>query len=237
MDSKKAESLVKQLDTEFKEVNNLRNICRYKSPSYNFLAPLIDSSLFGLSDLAEYVKGKNSYFPIVSEDSIHNRQVMLHITFITELHKAYELGLSIILNDNNYPLIPYRKNQYIKKVNAIRSKVSNHENIEKELRKLEKEFNGPHTFNDYLESILTNVSLNPLFVKEARNIFKALSKARNKVSHSNQKLSEEDKRILREGQMSAMIGKDDMLQMTFEGYKLLIEDAIVFFDSLNTAIE
>lgn len=118
-------------------------------------------------------------------------------------------------------------------VEKIKSELKDHSAIASELKRIIKLGGNFPTFNDYLNTVLNNIErLDERYKSECRAYFDAINIIRNKISHSDMTLSEEEKSKLVAAKFKNAISKEGELQMTFEGYQHLVTDVIKFFDKL-----
>lgn len=224
---------IQKLKGEIKELKNIQEILSLKNPSYEFLDPTLNNSIGLMVDLLIYLEDKNPYFKGFSENLANHKQTAMHRVFFTDLHIATEEGLREIINNNQMIVIVNRNKLAEKIISDIKTKLKNTKLISKELERILKLAGNFPVFNDYLNSVLDEIeSLDKKFKLSSRVYFDALSIIRNKVSHAEMKLSEEEKDKLRKAKFDKAIASDGNLQMTFEGYSLLLKDVIRFFDHL-----
>lgn len=222
-----------KLKQEIAGLQRLQRILQKKIPYYDFLEPLIGNAIATMADLLCYLVGKNPYFTEVNEPFFHNREAAMHRTFFSDMHVATEDGLRKIIKEHDFEVLVNKIEQAKSIVKKIETKVVGHTVIASELKEIMILVGSHPTFNDYLNSILNNVKgLDKEYKHSCRVYFDAVSIIRNKVSHSDMTLSENEKTKLIGAKFKNAISKNGELQMTFEGYKFLIADIVQFFDAI-----
>src|SRR3989344_4384900 len=102
----------KKLTEEIKCLRELQIILRLKKPSHPFLEPILGNAIGSMIDLLAYVEGKNHFYGKFDEAYFKNRQVTMHITFISDLHIQTEEGLKTIINAKNFEISNSSKNDF-----------------------------------------------------------------------------------------------------------------------------
>ena len=228
----------KKLKEEIIELQKIQKILLRKTPTYPFLYPVVENAIYAMTNLLTYVEDKNPFFKIFAEDYFANRNITMHKTFFNDLHIGTEDGLRQIIQKNNFPMTITREEKAKSLVERISNKIKESSKINGELKEI-LELVGTHpTFNDYLNCVLNNIpSLSTTYIKGCRIFFDGFNIIRNKVSHSDMTLSESEKEKLIKAKLTNAISPDGKsIQMTFEGYKLLISDIIRLFDRLYANI-
>ena len=227
------EDFAQKLKVEIVRLQKILNVLQLKKPSHTFLFPTIGNALVSMTDLLIYLEGKNPYYPSFDEPLFNNRQAAMHRSFFGDLHAGVEEGLRKIIDDNKFEVSVSREDLAVGIVKSIRDKLGDTKLISEELGKITKLGGTRPTFNDYLNTVLDNIpGLGKKYHKAARIYFDGLSIIRNKVSHSDMSLTDDEKKRLIDAKLGNTISKDGDLQMFPEGYKPLIKDAIRFFDNL-----
>lgn len=229
------EEFITKIKKEIKELKTIQQIMMVKNPTYPFLDPVINNVMISMVDLILYLEGGNPYFKNPTKEFSNYRQIGMHRIFFSELHIAVEEGLRNMVKDQNFQ-VKINKQELAKNiVECIKQKLKCISLIIlPEMNKIIRLAGKSPTFNDYLNAVLDNIpSLETKYKLEVRIYFDALNIIRNKISHSNMELSELEKTKLIRAKFKNAITPDGQLQMTFEGYKFLINDVIHFFDNLN----
>lgn len=222
---------------EIIHLQQLQKLLLEKNPSHDFLQPLLGNAIATMADLLCYLEGKHPYLPLFDEPFFHNREVAMHRVFFADLHFSTEDGLRKIIKEKNFKVVINRADQAHSIVEKIKSKLPDPSIIDSELRKIVRLGGNHPTFNDYLNTVLNNIEgLDKVYKNECRVYFDAVNIIRNKVSHSDMTLSEQEKAKLIAAKYKNAISSQGELQMTFEGYQPLIIDVIRFFDKLYSHI-
>ena len=222
-----------KLKQEIVNLQNLQKILRVKNPSHDFLEPLIGNAIAFMVDLLCYLEKKNPYYTEFNEPFFHNREAAMHRMFFSDMHVTTEDGLRRIVKEKSLKVLVNKVEQAQSIVQNIKVKDVNYFTITSEIEEILLLVSSYPTFNDYLNTVLGNVKgVSSKYKRSCRVYFDAVSIIRNKVSHSDMTLSEEEKRKLITAKYKNAISEKGELQMTFEGYKLLISDLIRFFDTI-----
>lgn len=229
--------LAEKLKRSIAELKKFQELFSIKKPTYPFLNPAFGNAIASMVDLLAYLERKSPYYTEFDEAFFGNRQASMHRAFFSDLHVATEEGLREIIKNQNFKLVISKQKLVDGIVGKIKRTIKNTKDIEKELEKITSLGGKFPTFNDYLNTVLENVSLKNEYKVACRAYFDALNIIRNKVSHSDMTLSEEEKEKLIKGKFKNAISEQGELQMTFEGYKLLLTDIVKFFDTLNAAMK
>ncbi len=226
---------IKTLQQELVEFSRIRTILLHKNPTYPFLYPAIENAEYAMANILAYLEGVNPHLVQFADDYFGNRNISMHREFLRELHTNIEDGLSQIVEQKQFPLLITKEEQAKSIVESIKQKLGDTTIIRTELKKILRLGGMFPTFNDYLNTVIENIPLPETYRHECRMYFDAFSIVRNKMSHSDMTLSESEKEKLITAKFGKIIAPDGKgMQMTFEGYKLLIGDAIRFFDQLNS---
>lgn len=223
-------------DKIYKEIHRLKKfekIITIKKPSYWFFEPAIGNSAASLADLLCYLEEKNPYYIGFNEAFFNNRQRTVHRTFISDLHSNTEDGLREIIKNQDFQVEINRKNQAESIVEKLRDRLSS-----SEIKKILDLGGENPTFNDHLHAVLRNTkNLDSSYKKQCIIYFDGINILRNKISHSDMTLTEEEKIKLGKAKLGNAIAKDGKLQFTFEGYLPLLIDHVKFFDNINVALD
>lgn len=231
------EFLIEKLKKEIKELNNIQKLLGFKNPSHKFLDPTINNAIASMVDLLVYLEGRNPYYKRVNNDFCNYRQTAMHRAFFSDLHIGVEEGLREIIENNNLVIAVSKQKHALTIVQKIRNKIPDTLTVSKELEEILQLAGNYPTFNDFLNTVLNGIaSLKERYRIDCRIFFDGMNIIRNKVSHSDFKLSDQEKDKLKKAKLGKVIASDNNLQMTFEGYKLLLGDIIRFFDTLYASL-
>lgn len=220
------------LALKISELQDLQKILNLKNPNLPFLAPCLENAIYAMTCSLAYADKKNSLLPKFRVKYFKNRQITMHRTFLSDLHTNTEEGLRRIIKSQRFRVENSGRNKIEGIIDKIKTKTGTID-LTDQIESLSRLASTRHSFPDYLDCVLKNISgLRDQYRKDARLYFEALSIARNKVSHSDMTFTDAEQEKLRIAKLSKMIDVRGRLQMTFEGYKLLLGDVIRFFDNL-----
>ncbi|GEM_PF-4792059 len=224
---------IKKLQKELTNLESFRKILLIKDPTYPFLYPVIENATYAMVNLLTYLENKNPHLIIFREDYFYNRNIAMHYAFIHDLHIGVEEGLMKIINEQSFSVINSSEKKVSEIIENIKIKLGDTSKIDKQLKAIGELAQKHPRFNDNLEAVLKNIkSLNKDYVKAARLYFNGISMLRNNVSHPGKKFTKSEIDRLKQAKLGNAVDSDGNLLMTFEGYHLLIQDVISFFDTL-----
>ncbi len=219
---------------EIVELQKIQQILLFKNPKHPFLYPLVENAIYALTNLLAYVDAKNHYFRLYNRFYFYNRQATMHKSFFSDLHINAEDGLKEIIKSNNFVVKISNKKHVESIVEKIEHKISNSSKIKVELKEIIGLSTNIPSFNDHLHTVLKNIpGLSKEYIAGCRAYFDGISIIRNKVSHPKTPFTQLEKAKLTKAKLGRVISTKGTFQMTFEGYKLLIQDILRFFDNLH----
>lgn len=228
---------IKKLREQIVVLGKIHKVITNKKPSLVFLSPTIGNASAMMIELVIYLEGSNPYYSSFDQDFYNNRQAAMHRGFFSDLHIDIEAGLNQIIIDNNFTICISKRDSVEKIIKNITEKVKDIEDLSTEIGNIKRLAGNHPSFNDYLNTVLNSIQkIDKAYKVECRSYFDGLSILRNKVSHSEMLLSEQEKEKLIKAKLGKSIGSDGKLQMTFEGYQYLIIDIIHFFDKLHASL-
>jgi hypothetical protein len=166
----------------------------------------------------------------------------VHRSFFSSLMSATEAGLAFVCAAHNAVVESSQRKKMMGIVEAIERSAAA-ANVElRELKQLRKSIPPDRPiFTDYLESVLKLSSISDSDKKVWRHFFRALSIVRNKASHSDTTLSEQERTDMRAGGCATMISPQGDLVLNPRMYAQVADFVLRFFDlvlqSLGTSGE
>lgn len=229
----KKEIILQKLKEEIGNLKKIQDQLLVNGSLYNFFHPLLNITVATMADLLCYLEGKQPYLNLFNEDFFNNRLAVMHRAFFADLHITIEEGLGRIIKYRNFKIEVSKYKQAASIIENIKLKLIDYSFINREFRDIMRLGGNHPTFNDYLNTVLKNVEeLDKQYKKSCRLNFDAISIIRNKVSHSDMSLAEEEKRKLIAAKYGPIISPKGELQMTFVWYKYPLIDSIKFFNKL-----
>jgi len=188
----------------------------------------IADSLAGLLDGAANSLIGNSRIVFSELRSWEIMSSLILRSFFSHMHSSIEQGFIEFYTTQQLSLPKSTRNQkIIKKILKIENE---HAYDLSELRKFFKD--SPPTFTDYLNGLLKESSLRKKRKEIWNNYFKALTIIRNKASHSNAILNENEITELNKGGFTPMISKNNTIEANPLYYVQVINFTLDFFDEL-----
>jgi hypothetical protein len=155
----------------------------------------------------------------------------VHRSFFSSLQLAIEAGLLAICRERGLQVSSRLREDMQSEIRKIENAAGDNDAIHcgvKHLRSFLKRYRP--SFDDYLESVLTTVSLPNITKARWRRFFRALSIVRNKASHSDTSLTETERKALVEGGCGVMISKSGDLVMNPRMYAQFVTFTLQFLD-------
>jgi len=225
--------ILKKLKSQIYKLRRLQVILEVKHPHIDFLDPTINNAIISLINICVYLERKSPYYNHFSESLYNHMNTAMNRHFFTDLLVDIEEGLIEIIKKGSILVIINKQKQANKIAKTIKDKVQNISDISKELKDIIKLGGNTPSFNDHLNSVLNHFfAKNTKYIKSCRCYFDALSIIRNRVSHPDRKLTENERQKLITGHFKNAISEDCLLQMTFEGYESIFLDIVKFFDKI-----
>ncbi len=225
---------IKKLQQELVELQQFQNILPNKKPIYKFLYPTVENAMYNMANILGYLEGVNPHLIKFDEGYFRNRHIAMHKTFFNDLHTGTEEGLRAIIKEQGFVIKISRSELAEGIVDSIKAKIKDTVVIDNQFKKIISLGGRYATFNDYLNVVLNNIKgLDETYKSDCRKFFDGFNIIRNKVSHSEMQLSDSESKKMRDAKLGNALTPDGRnIQMTFEGYKLLVGDIVSFFDYL-----
>jgi hypothetical protein len=158
----------------------------------------------------------------------------VHRSFLSSIQTATEKGLAEYCKANNADVCSRMKDNTEAQLKILEEHVNSTAEIARAIKKLRVSNRGMRpAFDDYLETAMGVAKLSKETKKTWRTFFRSLSILRNKVSHSDSLLDENERACLREGGFGKLISADNgQLSMNARMYKEIASYTLDFFDML-----
>lgn len=223
-----------KLKTEIIRLKKLQDVVHNKNPQYTFLDPTINNAITHLVDLDIYLSGKNLYYKGFDQQFMEYRQIGMNRSFFNQFHIDVEDGLKEIIKRQNFAVRISRKELAESIVKDIQGNIPDKTSISSYLDKIIKLGGDRPSFNDHLHAVLKNTpKLNNNYLKRTVTFMDALNIIRNKISHPDEPITNEERSKLIKAGFKKAIAADGTLQMSFEHYVTLLTQIINFFDTIN----
>lgn len=157
---------------------------------------------------------------------------IIHRIFFSMLHISFELGITKVCERLKLETISSESKTFL----DILNKINTEDTIE--LEKLKKHFKKKKpSFQDRLNTILNRSKLAKDRKNTWRNFFKAITILRNKVSHSDTSLSQEERDLLKNGGLGVVVSAAGELQLNARLYAQAGKYVLDFWDELFNSFE
>lgn len=158
----------------------------------------------------------------------------VHRSFFSSIYLATEMALSHMCATNNIEVHSRQQETMSKAIDAIEAAVENKAILKRQFKTLRTAGPKHPAFKDYLETALSIKEHNAEFKKTWRKFFDALSIIRNKVSHSNTSINDNEKNSLIDANFGAFISAEGTLQANPRMYEQVALNTLQFFDALTS---
>lgn len=152
-------------------------------------------------------------------------------SFLSSLHATAEIGIEKILEDRQIEVVSSFKKTKEKKFAKFQD-VS--EEVKEFVTKIIERYKP--SFEDKLNEVIKQTSLNNEDRQKWRKFFQGLTIARNKASHSDPSLTEGEKETLLDGDLSILVTEEGDLQVDPRIWHQLAEKTLDFFENVNYKI-
>ncbi len=220
----------KHLNAINKSIDELRKFQdRTRSPKpipHQYVGTVIDSTVGLLCSCANSLDRGGRTIIFSDFDNWLSLMKITHRSFYSNLHVAVELGIKHLCKERNLSPESSVGKRFLNKIAKIKC-------TEKEIRALQKYFSMLEpSFIDHVNILLKHSSLSIERKKIWRQYFNALTILRNKASHSNSRLTNNQSDCLLEGGFSVMVSRNNELQMNTRQYSQLASHILEFFDEI-----
>jgi hypothetical protein len=204
---------------------------------HQYVGTIIDNTIGLLGAPLNSIDGGSRY---IKFDDPHNwRSLMqaVHRSFFSSILSAVEKGLYHLCEEHQFEVTGSQSEKLLASVHEIQELLQGAGIQTKELEKIAKHFQAYKPgFNDYLNALLEESSLNKDAKKKWRGFFRALSIVRNKVSHSDVSLTDQERSDLHSGGCGVMVAGDGSLAINTRMYAQVASIVLVFFDELYPSL-
>lgn len=156
----------------------------------------------------------------------------VHRSFLSSLHTAVEISFERILEDKKRNAENKQQKKYKEKLKTFKPI---NEKLEAFITKIIEDI--PLNFRDKLNAVLELTSLNKKEKGMWRKFFIGMTIVRNKVSHSNSTLTQQEQEDLKQGGLKALVSNNGDLQVNPRMYKQFAEFSLNFFDLVYSSME
>ncbi len=208
---------------------------RTKAPNpiaHQYIGTIVDNTIGLLTAPANsLVKGSRNVTFSDDKNWVSLMQAV-HRSFLSSLHTAVEISFERILEDQKIKAENKQQKKYKEKLKTFKSI---NEKLEAFITKIIEGI--PLNFRDKLDAVLELTSLNKKEKGTWRKFFIGMTILRNKVSHSNSTLTQQEQEDLKQGGLKALVLKNGNLQVNPRMYKQFAEFSLNFFDLVYSSIE
>lgn len=225
---KKADHL-RSIETAIVELALLEDRTRAPNPiPHQYIGTIVDNTLGLLTASANSLDNGVRIVTFSDDKNWLSLMQAVHRSFFSSIHIAIEISFERILEDRN---IQVENKQQIK----LNKELKTFEPIDKKLEAfITKIIKGiPLNFKDKLNAVLKLTSLSNNEKKKWRKFFIGMTIVRNKVSHSNPTLTQQQQEDLKQGGLQVLVSENGNLKANPRMYKQFAEFSLNFFDLMN----
>ncbi len=157
----------------------------------------------------------------------------VHRSFFSSIHLATESALRHICETNNLNVLSQQYQAMSQAIDLIQAAVENKDSLKKAFKVIKDASPKHPNFRDYLEAALSLKEYNTQFKKTWRKFFDALSIIRNKASHSDTFINENERKRLIEANFGTVISTEGILQFNTRIYEEVTLYTLQFLDLLT----
>jgi len=207
---------------------------------HQYVGTHIDNTVALLTVSANALDGGNRTVSFSDNSNWLSLMQAVHRSFFSSLQIAVEKGLADVCCDRGLQVHNRLHEGMESAVAQIDEAAGDNETMRRHIKHL-RPFIKPDrpNFNDYLESVLANLSVPPETKKQTkkqwRRFFLVLSIVRNKASHSDVSLTDHEREALRQGEFGDMISTSERLVINPEKYAQFATLALQFLDLICRA--
>jgi hypothetical protein len=198
-------------------------------------ARAVRAMLLGPCHIAQqFAEAERSADPeLIAANDTHLAQVMLVIdrAFFQMIHTAVQMGLETVCETEGWSV----QNSQARQLNGIIARLREKDQKGRfgdELKQLTRMRPKFPRFDDYLETVLKRKEMPEQFTGMARRYFIALSILRNKCSHTDVRLTDAERKRLRDGGFGAVISDDGELIAGPKLFPQVVDHVLHFFDAV-----
>ena len=157
----------------------------------------------------------------------------VHRSFFASIMMAVEKGCGDVCAEANVAVVARPTDRIRKLIDQIEKAAPDNDVVARAVPKLRDAVARQPAFTDYLETAMSVKNLNERERRTWRGFFRALSIVRNKLSHSDTTLSDNERTAMREGGCGALIGEEGQLVLNPRMFCQVAMFALQFFDLLT----
>lgn len=223
---------IEEINISIQDLAQFQNKTKDPNPiQYQYIGTVLDSTIPQLCMAANSLDGGNRNVQYSEFRNWISFMQVIHRSFYSMLHIAIEMGVCDIYERQKLSATPSAAKKNLQIIEKIVT------DSQEEIDKLKRYFNSyKPSFEDKLNAVLNLSAMDKSRKMIWRNYMRALTKVRNKMSHSEQSLSESDIRALKDGRFDVMISDSGILHTNPRHYAQVALHAINFFDELLNSI-
>jgi hypothetical protein len=183
-----------------------------------------------LTSAANSIDGGTRNISFSEERNWHSAMKAIHRSFYSSVVSFAEKGCADLCATKDIKVVARRQSNVDKILQLIEQNSSMPTDIKKKVEAKVRNLVGlTPAFSDYIEATIKASKLQSRRAAMWRKYFKALSIVRNKASHSNHVLSQDEAGALRNNGFAALVSSTNELQLNTTNYKQICDHVLLFF--------
>ena len=222
----KKETHLRSIEEAIHELALLHDRTKDPNPiAHQYIGTIVDNTIGLLTAPANSLDKGNRKVTFSDDKNWLSLMKAVHRSFLSSLHTAVEMSFERILEDQKTKAENKQQKKY-------KEKLKTYEPIDEKLEAfITKIIEGiPLNFRDKLNAVLELTSLNKKEKNMWRKFFIGMTIVRNKASHSNPTLTQQEQEDLKQGGLQVVVSKNGDLQLNPRMYKQFAEFTLNFFD-------
>lgn len=224
---------IHHIDEAINELGNFHDRTVSPNPIPNqLIGTVVDSTISLLCIAANSLDGgaRNIQFDEPANNWV-SLMLIIHRSFFSMIHAYFEYGITKICEKLKIEVKASVPEQYLKILEEIKKESTNEIRLKELINYFERERKRP-SFTDYLNAVLKKSGLDKDRQEVWRNFFNGLRILRNKSSHSNTTLLQNEIEILRKGGMAVVVSSSETLQFNTRMYAQITNLTLDFWNEL-----
>lgn len=200
------------------------------STQAQYIGTCVDNTLVLLTSVANSIDRGSRSISFSEEHNWHSAMKAVHRSFYASIITCAEKACSDLCEEKGLEVESGRARTSKKLCAMLESAGIEDVDLLRRIQKQIVSFAGSKpNFADYINTVIKSSSMVSGRAKMWKKYFAALHTVRNKASHSNPALSENEVKLLKASGFVALVSPANELQLNPKNYKQICEHALLFF--------